>query len=60
MRKQQNALITPGKLASEIGVHPATVRRWIQTGRIKTAVRIGRTTRLDREAVLATLNPHAP
>ena len=45
-----NALVSVREVASELGVHPETVRRLIHDGRLD-AVRVGRVLRVHRAAV---------
>ncbi len=47
MTKREQKLLRVGAAAHELGLHPITVRRWIQAGRIQ-AMPIGREVRVPR------------
>src|SRR5712692_1859917 len=50
MTKREQKLLRVGAAAHEVGLHPITVRRWIQAGRIQ-AVSIGREVRVPRAEI---------
>ncbi len=50
MAKQEPKLLRVGAAAHELGLHPMTVRRWIQAGRIQV-VPMGREVRIPRTEI---------
>jgi putative resolvase len=50
MTKREQKLLRVGAAAQELGLHPITVRRWVQAGRIQ-AVPIGREVRVPRAEI---------
>jgi len=50
MTKREQKLLRVGAAAHELGLHPITVQRWIQAGRVQ-AVPIGREVRLPRAEI---------
>lgn len=47
----EERLYTAGEAAKQVGVNVETVRRAIRSGELRVAARIGRSPRLDREAI---------
>jgi excisionase family DNA binding protein len=51
-------MYTPEELASELRMHPYTVRRFLREGRFKGAFQVGRHWKIPESAVTAWINEH--